>query len=152
MSKTHTKEKFFTLTPLKKFEDERGKVLQMLREDSTLFKRFGEIYFSFSNEKVIKGWYKHKINTLNFALIQGKIKLVLYYYNSKLSCKWDNVELILSQNNYCLVTIQPLVWYSFKNIGNEISILANCSTFTHNPYEIDRMPIKNDVIPYNWFS
>ena len=34
------------ITPLKQIEDERGKVMHMLREDSKVFKRFGEIYFS----------------------------------------------------------------------------------------------------------
>ena len=37
------------ITPLKQIEDERGKVMHMLREDSKVFKRFGEIYFSFTN-------------------------------------------------------------------------------------------------------
>ena len=29
------------ITPLKQIEDERGKVMHMLREDSNVFKRFG---------------------------------------------------------------------------------------------------------------
>ena len=32
------------ITPLKQIEDERGKVMHMLREDSKVFERFGEIY------------------------------------------------------------------------------------------------------------
>ena len=60
--------------------------------------------------------------------------------------------LILSQKNYSLISLEPFVWYSFKNIGHEISILANCTTLTHNPNEIEKMPINNKVIPYDWFS
>ena len=37
------------ITPLRQIEDERGKVMHMLREDSPVFERFGEIYFSFTN-------------------------------------------------------------------------------------------------------
>ena len=33
------------ITPLKQIEDERGKVMHMLREDSKVFKRFGEFIF-----------------------------------------------------------------------------------------------------------
>ena len=32
------------LTPLKQVIDERGKVMHMLRESDSVFKRFGEIY------------------------------------------------------------------------------------------------------------
>ena len=144
--------KHFTITPLKKFEDERGKVLHMMKKDSPTFKKFGEIYFSFSNINVVKGWYKHKRNILNLAAIQGKIKLVLYDSKTNLRAKVSVDEIILSQDNYSLITIQPSVWYSFKNIGEEISILANCTTLTHNPNEIDRIPIKNLIVPYDWNS
>ena len=48
------------LKPLFKIEDDRGKLLHMLREDSEEFKRFGEIYFSFTKSNFIKGWYRHK--------------------------------------------------------------------------------------------
>ncbi len=143
--------KHFTITPLKKIEDERGKVLHMLREDSPVFRRFGEIYFSFSNKNIIKGWYQHKKNVLNFALIQGIVKLVIYK-NEADNKNYHLDELILSQKNYSLISLEPFVWYSFKNIGHEISILANCTTLTHNPNEIEKMPINNKVIPYDWFS
>ena len=35
------------ITPLKQIEDERGKVMHMLREDSKVFERFGENLFFF---------------------------------------------------------------------------------------------------------
>ena len=55
------------ITPLKQIEDERGKVMHMLREDSKVFERFGEIYFSFTNPQSIKAWHMHKKMTLNYA-------------------------------------------------------------------------------------
>ena len=33
------------ITPLKTISDNRGKVMHMLRTDSPVFKKFGEIYF-----------------------------------------------------------------------------------------------------------
>ena len=41
---------------LKIIPDERGSVLHMLRSDSSLYKNFGEIYFSEINPKTIKAW------------------------------------------------------------------------------------------------
>ena len=34
------------ITQIKIISDERGKVMHMLREDSDIFEKFGEIYFS----------------------------------------------------------------------------------------------------------
>ena len=71
------------ITPLKQIEDERGKVMHMLREDSKVFKRFGEIYFSFTNPQSIKAWHMHKEMTLNYVCIEGKVKFVLMMIEKK---------------------------------------------------------------------
>jgi dTDP-4-dehydrorhamnose 3,5-epimerase len=66
------------LTPLRQIFDERGKVMHMLREDSPVFSRFGEIYFSCTHPGVVKAWHLHKEMTLNYAVIYGEIKFVLF--------------------------------------------------------------------------
>ena len=48
------------VTPLKQFKDDRGKVMHMIRSDSEVFEKFGEVYFSFVNHGVTKGWMLHK--------------------------------------------------------------------------------------------
>ena len=53
------------ITPLKQIEDERGKVMHMLRNDSKTFTKFGEIYFSTVYPNKIKGWHLHGKMTLN---------------------------------------------------------------------------------------
>ena len=50
----------------------------MLKKDEDIFEQFGEICFSVAYPGVIKGWHLHKEMTLNYAGIQGMIKLVLY--------------------------------------------------------------------------
>ena len=65
------------ITPLKQIFDERGKVMHMLRNDSEVFRKFGEVYFSSTYPGVVKAWHKHKEMTLNYAVIFGEIKFVL---------------------------------------------------------------------------
>ena len=48
------------ITSLKTLSDERGKVMHMLRNDSKVFKSFGEIYFSTIYKNAIKAWHLHK--------------------------------------------------------------------------------------------
>ena len=66
------------ITPLKQITDKRGKIMHMLRNDSSIFEKFGEIYFSTVNPGFIKAWHLHKEATLNYACVKGKVRLVLF--------------------------------------------------------------------------
>ena len=66
------------INALKQIFDERGKVMHMLRNDSPIFREFGEIYFSVTYPEVVKAWHLHKKMTLNYAVISGSIKFVFY--------------------------------------------------------------------------
>ncbi len=136
---------------LKKIPDERGTVMHMLRSDDPEFKKFGEIYFTTAYPQVIKGWHLHSKMTLNYVVISGMIKLVLYDDRKESKTKGEIMELFLGEDNYSLVTIPPLVWNGFKVIGGKTAILANCPDLPHDPKEMKRLdPLKNSVIPYNW--
>ena len=124
--------------------------MHMLREDSSIFSRFGEIYFSSTHPGAIKAWHLHKKMTLNYAVIHGAIKFVLYDDRPKSPTKGCVQEFFLSPENYCLVTVPPLVWNGFKGIGDQTSIVANCATLPHNQNEIERKPAFDPNIPYDW--
>lgn len=136
--------------PLKQIPDERGKIMQMLRCDSPLFEKFGEIYFSVVYPRVVKGWHFHKKMALNYAVVAGMIKLVLYDGRENSSTKGEIMELFVGEDNYCLVKIPPGIWNGFKGMGTKPAIVANCATIPHDPKEISRLdPVKNDI-PYKW--
>lgn len=138
------------IKPLKKICDERGRIMHMLRCDDPIYEKFGEIYFSTVYPNVVKGWHGHKKMTLNYAVIKGMIKLVLYDDRKDSSTKGEIMEIFIGDNNYSLVTIPPKVWNGFKGIGTEEAIVANCSTHPHDPKEIYRCdPFENDI-PYDW--
>tara|TARA_B100001758_G_C18415580_1_gene619289 strand:+ start:496 stop:945 length:450 start_codon:yes stop_codon:yes gene_type:complete len=138
------------ITPLKQIFDERGKVMHMMRNDSKIFDQFGEIYFSCTNPGAIKAWHLHKEMTLNYAVIYGQIKCVLYDDRPKSKTYGLVQELFLSTENYSLVTVPPLVWNGFKGIGVIPSIVANCASIPHDPNEIVRKPAFDTTIPYDW--
>lgn len=136
--------------PLKKIPDERGAIYHMLRADDPIFEQFGEIYFSLVYPGVIKGWHIHKQMTLNYAVIQGMIKLVLYDDRKNSSTKGELMELFIGKEKYHLVKIPPLVWNGFKGMGTEVAIVANCATLPHDPNELERIDPFTDKIPYDW--
>jgi dTDP-4-dehydrorhamnose 3,5-epimerase len=138
------------VTPLRQILDERGKIMHMLRCDAPGFQGFGEIYFSCVHPGAIKGWHIHSRMTLNYAVPHGHIKFVLYDDREGSPTRGEIQEIFLGPDNYCLVTVPPLVWNGFKGIGSETAIVANCSSISHDPDEIDRLDPFDPVIPYNW--
>src|SRR5690348_10655408 len=126
------------VTPLRQIFDERGKVMHMMRADSPHFIQFGEIYFSCVHPGAVKAWHLHKRMTLNYAVIFGEVKLVLYDDRAGSPTRGQVQELYLSPENYCLVTVPPMLWNGFKGIRDKSAILANCATLPHDPTEIER--------------
>ena len=135
---------------LKKITDERGMIFHMLKNTDEHFQKFGEIYFSCTHPGVVKAWHLHKEMTLNYVCIEGKVKYVLYDDREKSKTKGKVQELILTPENYCLVTVPPLIWNGFKGEGARQSIVANCATLPHREDEIIRKPALDKSIPYNW--
>jgi dTDP-4-dehydrorhamnose 3,5-epimerase len=137
--------------PLKQIEDERGAVLHMLRSDSPLFSRFGEIYFSIVNPGTVKAWKRHRAMTQHFAVPVGRIRLVVFDDRADSPSKGQIEEIILGRTDrYYLVCIPPMLWYGFQGMSNLPALLANCSDIPHDPNESEQLPLSNDCISYNW--
>jgi len=136
--------------PLRQIPDERGKIMHMLRRDDPYFQAFGEIYFSVVYPGVIKGWHIHKLMTLNYAVVSGMIKLVLYDDREGSPTRGEIQEVFMGDSNYVLVSIPPLIWNGFKGIGTQPAIVANCATLPHDPEEIERVDPLDNHIPYDW--
>ena len=138
------------ITPRKQICDERGKIMHMLRCDDPEFEKFGEIYFSVVYSGAIKGWHGHKKMTLNYAVVSGMIKLVLFDDREGSSTRGEIQEVLMGEDNHVLVTVPPKVLNGFKGIGIKPAIVANCATLPHDPDEIFRIdPFENDI-PYDW--
>ena len=138
------------VTKLKQIEDERGKIMHMMRQDSKVFKKFGEIYFSTVKPNFIKAWHLHKQATLNYVCVKGKVKLVLYDDRNNSNTFSQYQELILTPSDYYMVTIPPLIWNGFKGIDDQESIIANCMTIAHDEKEMVRKEYSDKKFNYHW--
>ena len=138
------------IIPLKIIPDERGRVKHMLKCTDPHFKEFGEIYFSTIYPGVIKGWHIHSRMTINYAVVKGMIKLVLYDPRSDSPTKGEIQEIFMGDYNYVLVSVPIGVWNGFKGMGTEEAIVANCATIPHDPDETKRLDPFDKSIPYDW--
>lgn len=139
------------IQPLRQIVDERGAVLHMLRCDSPLFSKFGEIYFSVVFSRVVKAWKRHRRMTQHFAVPVGKIKLVLYDDREKSPGQGRLEEYTLGKPGYySLIRIPPLVWYGFQGSDSTPSLIANLTDLPHDPAELETLPDNSPDIPYTW--
>ena len=138
------------ITPLRQIPNERGKIMHMLRSDDPQFERFGEIYFSMIYPGAIKAWHLHTKMTLNYAVVAGMVKLVLYDPRPSSPTKGEVQEIFLGEQNYARVKIPPGIYNGFKGVGTSPALVANCSTIPHDPAEIQRLDPFSKDIPYNW--
>lgn len=137
-------------TPLKQFEDHRGKVMHMLRCDAPHFREFGEVYFSWVSPGAIKAWKLHKELTINFAVPVGAIKLVLYDDRSNSSTYGILSEFDMGDFDYYLLTIPNNIWYGFRSLDDKAAMVVNCATLPHSPSESRTKELNDPSIPYSW--
>ena len=69
----------------------------------------------------------------------------------KNSKTYGNFEIINRKgDNYILVSIPPLVWYGFKGISQNPSLVASITDMPHDPAESEKLDFLNSNIPFDW--
>lgn len=123
-----------------------GNVMHAMKASSVGYSGFGEAYFSQVGKGTIKAWKRHRKMTLNLVVPVGKIKFVLFDDRKRSNAQFQ--EIIISNSEYCRLTVPPLIWVGFQGLLYGNSMLLNIANIEHDPNEVDREEI--DKIKYNW--
>ena len=134
------------ITPLDIIETDKGDVMHGMKSYDPGFSGFGEAYFSVVNHNAIKAWKRHHEMTLNLVVPVGKIKFVLFDDRDESNNNFQ--EIIISRDNYCRLTVPPMIWIGFQGMDNNDSVLLNIADINHNPSEVDKKSI--DEINFDW--
>ena len=141
------------IRPLRQIYDNRGAILHMMRNDSELYEKFGEVYFSEILPGVVKAWRMQTEKTQNLAVPVKKIRLVIYDSRPHSKSRGKIKEYELGRpDNYNLIHIPPMLWYGFQSLDGQTALVANCTDYPQNPDEIESLPYDSDQIPYQWKS
>ena len=138
------------IKPLKRFPDERGMVMHVMKATDEEFNGFGEVYCSSIYPEVIKGWHFHEKITLNYVVLKGMIKFVLFDEREKSPTKGVVQEIFMGEQNYVRVTVPPGIWSGFKCIGPKEALVCNVIDLPHDEKESKRCDPHQNHIPYNW--
>jgi dTDP-4-dehydrorhamnose 3,5-epimerase len=140
------------IKPLKRHADERGYLMEMLREDDEHFEHFGQTYVSMNYPGVIRAWHYHKKQTDIWVCIKGMIKVGLYDAREDSPTKGEAQAVYMGDNNPSLLVIPVGVYHGYKTVGVEPSYLVNFPTHVYKRDEPDefRAAYDDPSIPFNW--
>ena len=137
---------------LAKHADDRGFLMELLRNDDSIFTKFGQCYVSMNYPGVVRAWHWHEKQDDFFAVVKGMIKVGLCDMREASPTRGEVNEFYLGENNNLLLKIPIGVAHGYRTIGVEPSLLVNFPSKAYDPEEPDeyRLPWNTDQIPFNW--
>ena len=137
---------------LRVIPDERGRLMEILREDDDQFQRFGQIYVTTTLPGVVKAWHLHRNQTDNICCIQGMIKLALYDDRENSQTRGEVSQYYLGVHQPRLVQVPEGIYHGWMCVSPEEAIILNVPTKAYDndhPDEVRLDPHDNDI-PYDW--
>ena len=137
---------------LKVIPDERGWLMEILRNDDEIFTKFGQVYLTTAYPNVTKAWHYHKRQTDTFGCVSGMMKVALYDARKDSPTYGKINEFFIGEKNPKLISVPPGVYHGFKAVGDQTAYFLSIPDEPYNYKEPDEFRIlpDSDEIPYDW--
>ena len=137
---------------LKVIPDERGRLMEILRNDDDIFNGFGQVYMTTTYPQAVKAWHYHKKQDDYITCVKGMLKLVLYDDRKKSPTYGEVNEFFIGDYNPMLVKVPKMIYHGWKCISEEEAIVINVPTEPYDPKSPDeyRLDPHKNKIPYSW--
>jgi dTDP-4-dehydrorhamnose 3,5-epimerase len=137
---------------LRVIPDERGRLMEILRSDDEMFRKFGQVYMSATYPGVVKGWHLHRVQDDNIACVKGMLKLVLYDARENSRTKGEVQEFFIGEQKPTLVHVPNGIYHGWKCISEGEALVVNCVTEPYHYQQPDQenLPPHGKEIPYDW--
>ena len=132
--------------------DQRGRLGEIMRADDPRFEKFGQVYFTSTYPGVVKAWHFHKLQTDNFYVIKGLLKIGLYDERQGSQTKGEVNEIYLGEHCPGLLSIPPGVQHGWMCVSSEEAFIVNVVSEMYNYQQPDeyRTDPHDNHIPYDW--
>ena len=117
-----------TVKPLECFEDGRGWLIELYREDDLSPAEHPVMaYVSQTNPGVVRGPHEHQEQTDCFAFVgPGDFKLYLWDTRSTSPTSGNRQTLLVGQSDRQCVLVPPGVVHAYKNVSQVPGLVFNC--------------------------
>lgn len=139
--------------PDRKDADEKpGFLMEVLRDDDGLLKKFGQTTFTVAYQGTIKAFHYHKKQDDLWFVATGKAMIVLHDIRKDSSSKGETQVIMAGTNDYKLILIPAGVVHGYKVISKEPVLLFYHTTQSYNAENPDeeRLAFDDPEIGFNW--
>lgn len=140
--------------PLKWRADDRGRLIEILRNDDALFKGFGQVYLTTCKPGVVKAWHYHELQDDSFFCIAGRLRVGLYDARAGSPTRGQTAEFIMTPDEPYVLQIPRGVMHGFEALGEEEAVVLNTPNMAYNHKDPDELrvdPFQNDI-PFKWHA
>ncbi len=137
---------------LRLIPDDRGYLMEILRDDDDLFMGFGQCYVSATYPGIVKAWHAHEVQTDTFCCVSGTVKVGLWDGREDSPTYGETNAFVIGELNRTAVQIPPGVWHGWVCLGTELSVVLNVPTEHYNYDQPDelRRPWDDPEIAFEW--
>jgi dTDP-4-dehydrorhamnose 3,5-epimerase len=113
------------LIPLLTHVDDRGYLLEVVRNDDSHFLKFGQVYFVGNFVRgVIRGFHKHLLQWDWFFIGHGSAKFVLVDDRSDSATVGHMNVLVTSARNPSLIAVPPGVFHGWMSLEDDTQLVG----------------------------
>ena len=133
---------------------EPGFLMEVLRDDDGLLKRFGQSTFTVTYKDTIKAFHWHERQDDLWFVASGKAVIVLHDLREESSSFGTTETVKAGIDNYKLILIPVGVAHGYKVVSDEPVLLFYHTTESYDPINPDekRIAYNDPNIGFNWES
>lgn len=131
------------VTPQSRISTSGGDVLHAMKQSDVGYAGFGEAYFSWVAAGGVKAWKRHTRMTMNVVVPVGQVRFV-FRLDGTDELRIEDIGL----DRYARITVPPGIWFGFKGLAEQQSLVLNIANIPHDPNEVERLELSD--IKYGW--
>jgi dTDP-4-dehydrorhamnose 3,5-epimerase len=138
--------------PLAVHADDRGALMEILRDDDGLLARFGQSTFTVAYPGVIKAFHRHARQDDLWFFVFGNARVVLHDMRPESATHGETNVFCLGELRRALVFIPRGVAHGYQVLGAEPCGLVYYTTEHYDPTSPDeeRIPHDDPAIGFDW--
>ncbi len=131
-----------------------GFLMEVLRADDNLLKKFGQTTFTVAYQGTIKAFHYHDQQDDLWFVATGKAMVVLYDLRENSPTKGQTQVIYAGEGDYKLIVIPIGVAHGYKVLSTEPVLLFYHTTESYNVSHPDekRIAFNDDKIGFDWNS
>lgn len=137
---------------IKNNQTKLGYLIEVLRNDDKLIKKFGQTTFTVTYQGTIKAFHWHKKQDDLWFVATGKAIIVLYDLRADSPTKGETQVITAGENDYKLILIPNGIVHGYKAISKEPVLLFYHTTEAYHAENPDekRISYNDPKIGFDW--